>query len=109
MSYRNSERNSSNNSTKKTEKLDSLIKKLCKTKKNKLYFIKKINKLLKGEKKQTKKDELGKYRYVAFNIERKKYFNNLEQARKYVRNKNKKEKIKKWKIRNNQTYSPINI
>ena len=42
MSYRNSERNSSNNSTKKTEKLDSLIKKLCKTKKNKLYLVLKL-------------------------------------------------------------------
>jgi len=104
-----SNRNSSNRSTKKAENLDSLIKKLCKTKKNKLYYIKKINRLLKGEKKQTKKEELENYKYVAYNIERKKYFNNLDIARKYVRNKNKKEKIKKWRIRNNQTKSPIDI
>ena len=100
-----SNRNYSNNSTKKIDNLDSLIKKLCKTKKNKFYYIKKINKLLKGEKKLTKKEELEKYKYVAFNIERKKYFNNLVIAEKYVRNKNKKEKINKWRIRNNKTKS----
>ena len=104
-----SNRNSSNSSTKKADNLDSLIKKLCKTKKNKLYYIKKINILLKGEKKLTKQEELKKYRYVAYNIERKKYFNNLVIAKKYVRNKNNKEKIKKWRIRNNQTKSPIDI
>ena len=104
-----SNRNSSNSSTKKADNLDSLIKKLCKTKKNKLYYIKKINILLKGEKKLTKQEELKKYRYVAYNIERKKYFNNLVIARKYVRNKNNKEKIKKWRIKNNQTKSPIEI
>jgi hypothetical protein len=104
-----SNRNSSNSSTKKADNLDSLIKKLCKTKKNKLYYIKKINILLKGEKKLTKQEELKKYKYVAYNIERKKYFNNLVIARKYVRNKNNKEKIKKWRIRNNQTKSLIDI
>jgi len=104
-----SNRNFSNSFTKKADNLDSLYKKLCKTKKNRLYYIKKINKLLKSEKKKTKREELKQYRYVAYNIERKKYFNNLDTARKYVRNKNKKEKIKKWRIRNNQTKSPIEI
>ena len=104
-----SNRNSTNSSIKKSSTLDLLIKKLCKSKNNKIYYIKKLNSLLKKEKKQTKKNELVQYRYVVYNIERKKYFNNLESARKYVRNKNKKEKINKWKIRNNQTKSPINI
>jgi hypothetical protein len=104
-------KNSPNHYTKKnnTDIFSSLIKKLCKTKINHTYYIKKLNRLLKDQKKKTKKEALAGFKYVAFNISRVKYFNNLEDAKKFIKTKNKKEKIKKWKIKNNQTGLSINI
>nr|QDY52448.1 hypothetical protein 8_45 [Mimiviridae sp. ChoanoV1] len=82
--------------------LDTLVKRLCETKKNKTVYLIRIKKMLK-KLKEEKKIELKKQKpYLVCNDSGdEKYFTNFEKAKVFMKNKNKIGSDGVWVVRNN--------
>lgn len=78
--------------------LNFYIEKLCKTKKNRRYYLTKIRKTLRSEEKRDKDLLKKSKKYICVSkLGEEKYFNSLEDAKTYCRKKNKKYK-NTWKV-----------
>lgn len=99
---KNSNKKKRNNNI--SDNLNYYIDKLCKTKKNKRYYLIKIKRTLREEEEKTKELKKQDKKYICTNrMGTKRYFNNLEKLKKFIK-ENKKRYNEEWYIEPNRNW-----